>query len=159
VPVGDGQIRQGRAGIAREGDRLIQQGQAPDGPSAVQHACGFPLDVGLGEDGFDDLAHLAVVDDGVGVLVEGQDGSGVGTGDGLPALDGLIVRGAVGVDADGGVDLCGDWVPVQPGQDAGFGPGAGVVVEDLAFLVPGHLADREHRLDVCWHDFLLFVSG
>ena len=99
VPVGDGQVRQRRAVIARQGDGLIEQGQAPDGPAAVQDARGFPFDVGLGQDRLDDLAHLPVVDDGVGVLVQGQDGSGVGAGDGLPARDGLVVLGAVGVDA------------------------------------------------------------
>ena len=35
------------------------------------------------------------------------------------------------------------------GERAGLRPVAGVVLKDRAFLVPGHLADREHGLDVC----------
>ena len=62
----------------------------------------------------------------------------------------LIDRVAAGVPP-GQVDVGGDGFPVQPGEDAGFGPGSGVVIEDVAFAVPGHLADREHGFDVCWH--------
>ena len=132
-------------------DRFVEQGQAPHGPAAVEDPGGFPLDVGLGEDGFDDLAHLAVADHGVGVAVERQHRAVVGAGDGLPALDRLIARAAVGGQVGQGVDLGGDGVPVQPGEGAGLGPVTGVVGQDGAFAVPGHLADREHGFDVCWH--------
>ena len=122
VPVGDGQVRQRGAVVAGQGDGLIEQGQAPDGTAAVQDARGFPFDVRLGEDRLDDLAHLAVVDDGVAVAVDRQNGSGVGAGDRLPARDGLQVRGAVAVDAGDGVDLGGDRVPVQSGERCGPHP-------------------------------------
>ena len=59
---------------------------------------------------------------------------------------------AVGVDAGHGVDPGGDRVPVQPGELAGGIPVAGVVRKDGALAVPRHLADREHGLDVCWHE-------
>ena len=80
-----------------------------------------------------------------------QHGAVVGPGDALPALDRLVVRGAVGVEVGDGVDLGGDGVPVQPGEGAGFGPVAGIVGQDGAFAVPGHLADREHGFDVGGH--------
>ena len=155
VPVGDRQVRVSGADITGKGDRLVEQGQAPDGPAAVEDPGGFPFDVGLGEDGFDDLAHLAVADHGVGVAVERQDRAVVGPGDALPAFDRFVARSAVGVEVDQGVDLGGDGVPVQPGKLAGLIPVTGVVVQDGAFLMPRHLADREHGLDVCWHDSFL----
>ena len=152
---------QGGAGVAGQGDGFVEQGQAPDGAAAVEDACGFPFDVGLGEDGFDDLAHLAVVDDGVGVAVQRQDGAVVGAGDALPAVDRLIARGAVGVEVGECVDLGGDGVPVESGELAGLVPVAGVVRQDGSFLVPGHFPDGEHGLDVCWHGcfFLSQVRG
>src|SRR5262249_14439101 len=95
MPVGDGQIRQRDAGIADQADGLVQQREAPDRPTAVQDARGFPFDVGLGEDGFDDLAHLSVVDDGIGVLVYGKNRTSVGPRDGFPASDRLVVGGEI----------------------------------------------------------------
>ena len=61
------------------------------------------------------------------------------------------MRAAVVVEVGERVDLGGDGVPVQTGERAGLGPAAGVVGQDGAFPVPGHLADREHGIDVCWH--------
>jgi hypothetical protein len=151
VPVGDGQVRQRRAVIPWQGDGFVEQGQAPDGPAAVEYSGGLPTDVGLGQDRLDDLAHLPVADHGVGVAVDGQDRAGVGAADGLPAFDLLVDLVAVGVDAGAGVDLGGDGVPVQSGQGPGFSPGAGVAGQDGAFAVPGHLPDREHGFDVGRH--------
>ena len=74
-------------------------------------------------------------------------------------VDRLVVRGAVRVEAGDGVDLGGDRVPVQSGELAGLGPVARVVVEDGSFAVPGHLADREHGLDVCGHEGFPFEVG
>jgi hypothetical protein len=125
MPIGDRQIRQGGRIVERQGNRLVEQRQAPDGPATVEDTSGFPFDVGLGEDRFDDLAHFPVPDDGVAVLVDRQHRPGVGPADRFPALDGLVVHAAIGADPGGGVDVGGDRVPVQPGQDAGFGPGAG----------------------------------
>src|SRR5262249_5269356 len=138
-PVGDRQVWQCRAGVARQFDWFVEKGEAPDGAAAVQDACSFPFDVGLSEDRFDDLAHLTVVDDGVGVLVDGQDGLGVGAYDALPAVDRLVVQGAVRVDAVEGVNPGGDRVPVEPGELAGLVPVAGIVSEQGSFAVPGHL--------------------
>ena len=61
--------RYGSVGESSPGqlDRFVEQRQAPHGPAVVEDAGGFPFDVGLGEDGFDDLAHLAVPDEGVAV--------------------------------------------------------------------------------------------
>ena len=157
VPVGDGQVRQRRAVIARQGDRLIEQGQAPHGPAAVQDARGFPSDVGLGQDRLDDLAHLPVVDDGVGVLVQRQDGSGVGAGDGLPARDGLVAAGAVGVDAGDRVDLGGDRVPVQSGERAGLRPVAGVVRRTVPSWCQGIW--RTENMDSTFADMKVSPSG
>ena len=150
VPVGDRQIRQRRAVVARELDRFVEQGQAPHGPAFVEDAGGFPFDVGLGEDGFDDLAHLAVADEGVAVAVDRQDRPGVGAADGLPALAPAHTPGCCRCATGPGKCRRGR-VPSPARQDAGFGPGSGVVIEDVAFAVPGHLADREHGFDVCWH--------
>ena len=122
VPVGDGQVGERRAVIPGQGDRFVEQGQAPDGAAVVEDSGGFPFDVGLGEDGFDDLAHLAVVDHGVGVPVDRQDGAGVGPADGLPPVDGLVVLGAVRVDPGHRVDVGGHRVPVQPGEACGPRP-------------------------------------
>jgi hypothetical protein len=121
-------------------DGFVEQGQAPHGPAAVEDGGGFPLDVRLGEDRLDDLAHLAMPDEGVAVLVDRQHCSGVGVADGFPALHRLIDRVVAGVPP-GEVDVGGDGFPVQPGQNAGFGPGSRVAIEDVAFAVPGHLAD------------------
>ncbi len=72
--------RYGSVGLSSPGsvDRLVEQRQAPHGPATVEDPGGFPFDVRLGEDGFDDLAHLAVADDGVGVPVDRQHRAGVG---------------------------------------------------------------------------------
>ena len=56
--------------VAGQVDGFVEQRQAPYRPAAVEDAGGFPFDVWLGQDGFDDLAHLAVADEGVAVFVD-----------------------------------------------------------------------------------------
>jgi hypothetical protein len=145
------------ARYGRVGD--VEQGQAPHGAAFVEGAGGFPFDVGLGEDGFDDLAHLGMPDEGVAVLVDRQHRSGVGVEDRLPPFDRLITGAAAAGVPPGDEHVGGDGFPVQPGENAGFGPGAGVVAQHDAFLVPGHLPNTEHGFDVCWHASTPFDSG
>jgi hypothetical protein len=89
VPVGDGQVGQGHAGVAGQVDRLVQARQAPHRAAVVEDAGGLPGDARLGEDRLDDLAHLAVIDDRIRLVVYPQRGAGVRAGDALPAIDGF----------------------------------------------------------------------